>query len=318
MNALLRLLLLERLRKVNRHDGLQGYISAGTALILLAWAASAISAHWIQRLPRNSLDISILLLWMSWTFFAIATGKDFRRKSMQRKMITHNLKPADPWPMLLKSLATPSFQEHPRWLLPILVSGVISALVNFYVIQRIGFIRLIQAATQEKAVIDAEGVLENALANKNQILVIQAATSFVGPFLITLAVATVLWLLLALLGYNIPFKTNLAIAAHANMLAVVIKELMLVLTITIIPDITNFDLNNPLATNLAFFFKPISPTLLRLFSHLDALTFLNMAIIIIGLNRVCPKLSKGAAALMIGIPWTLYLACILITPFILS
>jgi hypothetical protein len=160
-------------------------------------------------------------------------------------------------------------------------------------------------------------VLESALANKNQILAIQAATSFVGPFLMALAVATVLWLLLVLLGYNIPFKTNLAIAAYANMLAVVIKELMMVVTIAIIPDITNFNLNNPLATNLAFFLKPTSPTLLRLFSNLDALTFLNMAMIIFGLNRVCPTLSKRAAALMIGIPWTLYLGCILIAPLLL-
>jgi hypothetical protein len=237
---------------------------------------------------------------------------------MQKKRIACNLESAAPWPRILKSLITPSFQENPRWLLPILVSGVLSTLVNFYVIQRIGFMRLIQSATQERVVIDAEGVLENALANKNQILAIQAVTSFIGPFLIVLAVATVLWLLLVFLGYNVPFKTNLAIAAHANMLAVVIKELMLVVTITIIPDITNFDLNNPLATNLAFFFRPISPILLRLFFSLDALTFLNMAMIITGLNRACPKLSKGVAALMIGIPWVFYLSCILIVPLMLS
>jgi hypothetical protein len=237
---------------------------------------------------------------------------------MQIKMLEHKINQATQWPMLLKSLETPSFKEHPRWLLPILVSGALSALVNFYVIQRIGFVRLIQAVTQEKAIIDAEGVLENALANKNQILAIQAATSFVGPFLLALAVATVLWLLLVLLGHNVPFKMNLAIAAHANMLAIVIKEIMLLATITIIPDIANFDLNNPLATNLAFFFKPSSPTLLRLFTNLDALTFLNMAMIAIGLNRSCPKLSKSAAALIIGIPWILYLGCILITPFLLS
>jgi hypothetical protein len=76
MNTLLRLLLLERLRKLRQHYGLQGYISAGTALILLVWAVSAVSAQWIQRLPRNSLDIFILLLWSSWVFFAVATGKD--------------------------------------------------------------------------------------------------------------------------------------------------------------------------------------------------------------------------------------------------
>jgi hypothetical protein len=237
---------------------------------------------------------------------------------MQRKMLTHGLELAAPWPMLIKLLKTPSFQEHPRWLFPILVSGILSALVNFYVIQKIGFIRMIQAVTQEKAIIDSKGVLENALTNKNQILIIQAATSFIGPFLIALVVATVLWLLLVLLGHNVPFKTNLAIAAHANMVAVVLKELMLIVTVMIIPDITNLDLNNPLATNLAFFFKPLSPTLLRLFSNLDALTFLNMAMIIVGINRACPKLSQGAATLIIGIPWVLYLGCILLTPLLLS
>jgi hypothetical protein len=233
---------------------------------------------------------------------------------MRGKIFAYNIS----LPMRFKSLATPSFKTKPPWLLPILVSGTLSALVNLYVIHRIGFTRLIQTAIKEKAVIDAEGVLENALANKNQILAIQAATSFIGPFLVVLAASIILWLLLILSGHDVSFRINLSIAARANMLAVLIKELMLFVTVTIIPDIANFDLNNPLATNLAFFFKPLSPTLHRLLLNLDALTMLNMALIIFGLNQACPKLSKGHAALILGIPWTLYLTCILIAPLILS
>jgi hypothetical protein len=240
------------------------------------------------------------------------------KKSMKGQTIMHAIKSASPWFMIFNPLTTTAFHERPRWLLPILISGILSSLVNLYIVHRIGFVRLVEAVTHEKALIDAQGVVENALANKNQILAIQAATSFIGPFLMAAAIATGLWLLLMLLGHNISFKTNLAITAHANMPTIVIRALMLAVTVTIIPNINNFDMNNPLATNLAFFLKPVSPPLLRLFSSLDALTFLNIVLLILGLTRACPQLPKGTATLMITIPWMIYLGCILAAPIFLS
>jgi hypothetical protein len=76
MNTLLRLLLVERFRKLNQSYGLQGYACAVSALFLLAWSASAVSIPWIQNLPEKNLGIFMLFLWIMWTLFAVATSKD--------------------------------------------------------------------------------------------------------------------------------------------------------------------------------------------------------------------------------------------------
>jgi hypothetical protein len=221
--------------------------------------------------------------------------------------------------MFLSPLSTlESFRENPRWLLPILISAFVSACANFYVIQRIGLAHLVDAISRNKAVIDPQGAMDNALAHQNQIFFIQAIIAFAGPILIVLAIAAVVWLLLVLFGYNIEWKQTFAVAAYANMLSTVLQQGMIALTVTWIADTGKFDMNNPLATNIAFFLKPLSPAAFRALSALDAITFMNMVLLIIGLTRVCSSLSKGKASMIIGIPWMIYTGGMLVVPALIS
>ena len=238
---------------------------------------------------------------------------------MQGKSHSHNLPSDSFWSMFFSPLITlESFRENPRWLLPIMISAVVSATANFYVIQRIGLVHLIEAISRNKAVIDPQGAMENALARQNQILGIQTIIAFAGPILIALVIATVLWLLLVLFGYNIHWKKSLAVVAHVNMLSILLREGMTALTVTWIADPGKFDMNNPLATNIAFFLKPLSPAAFRALSSLDAITFMNMALLVFGLTRVCTNLSKGNASMIVGIPWMIYVGGLLVTPALIS
>jgi hypothetical protein len=212
------------------------------------------------------------------------------------------------WSMFVRPLSTlSSLQERPRWLFPALVSGILSAAVNFYAVQRIGFIRLIEATTNARVAIDPQAIVQNALEHKTQILCFQALSTFISSFLVALGTAAVLWLLLVLCGYDMPFKRGLAVVAHVNLLSVVLRESMLILTTIFIGDMNQFDLNNPLATNIAFFVKPASPAILRLLTSLDVITFLNIALLIAGLTKVCGKLSVKTASMMVLGPWMVYL-----------
>lgn len=223
------------------------------------------------------------------------------------------------WSMFYSPLTTlESLRDHPRWMVSILISAIVSASANYYVIQRIGLVHLIEAISRNRAMLDPQGAVENALARQNQILGIQSIIAFTGPILIILAVATVLWLLLVLFGYNVPWKRIFSVVAYVNMLSTLLREGMTMLTVTWIADTSKFDMNNPLATNIAFFMKPLSPAAFRALSSLDVITFMNMALLMFGLTRMCTNLSKGSASMIVGIPWMIYVGGMLVVPTLIS
>lgn len=238
---------------------------------------------------------------------------------MPDKMAIHSSRPVSFWSMFASPVATlESLRDRPQWLIPVLLSATLCVAVNFYVIRRIGLVRLINAAAQAKAVIDPQAAIQNALAHRSEILTFQALTTFVSSFVTVLVIAKVLWLLLTLFGWDILFKKILGIVAHVKLLSVVIRECMLALTVTLIRDLNTLDLRNPLATNPAFFFRPTSPAAYRTLSSLDVITLMEISLLIVGLTKVCPRLSLWAASLLVVIPWTIYVGATLLLPFLFS
>ena len=209
-----------------------------------------------------------------------------------------------------------SLRAQPQWLYPVSFSAAVSVAVNFYVVKRIGLVRLVEAAFGEKTIIDPQGAIQNVLAYQGQVLGIQSASILANTFLIALVAAMVFWLLLTLFGYDISFRKTLAVVAHANMLPIVIKGCMIALTAAVIQDTGTIDLRNPLATNIAFFLQPSSPVAFRFLISLDAIKLINLVLLIIGLTRVCPKLSVGSASMLVLIPWAIYVAGTIYIPFL--
>ena len=113
-------------------------------------------------------------------------------------------------------------------------------------------------------------------------------------------------------------KKILAVAAYANMLSTLLRQGMTALTVTWIADISKFDMNNPLATNIAFFLKPLSPPAFRAFSAIDVITIMNLALLIFGLTRVCAGMSKKSATIIVGFPWMVYVGGMLVVPALIS
>jgi len=199
-----------------------------------------------------------------------------------------------------------SLREWPRWLCPLLVAAGCSAAVNFYVIWRIGLVRLMNAALQANMSVDPQAVLESAMAHRTMILVSQALASFAGTFVTAFVVAKVLWLIITVIGQDLQFRKVLAVVAHVTMLTVVIRQSMLALTATIMPNVENLDIRNPLATNAAFFLHPKSPVVLRLLGSFDIITFANILLIGLGLTKVSNRLSFRTACILVIVPWGVY------------
>jgi hypothetical protein len=228
-------------------------------------------------------------------------------------------KPVSFLSMFISPLATfDSLRDRPRWFFPVLLSAIVSGAANFYIIQRIGLIRLIKTASQSNRMIDPQIAVQNVLDHQNRIFAIQAVSVFVNVFVIALMTAVVFWLLLTILGHNISFKKSLAAVSHANMLPIIVRGCMTALAAAIIQDAGALNLRNPLATNIAFFLRPSSPVALRLLTSLDAITFANAILLAMGLKRVCPQLSVRAALAVVFICWAAYIGVKLFVPFFSS
>lgn len=207
-----------------------------------------------------------------------------------------------------------SLKGRPQWFYPLLLAAVYSVAVNFYVIQRIGFMRLMGTALQANAAIDPRAVLESALAHRAEILFFQGLAAFASTFLTAFVVAKVLWLIITVIGQDVLFKKVLAVVAHVTMLTVVIRESMLALTTTVMSNLDNLDMRNPLATNLAFFLHPRSPIVSRLLGSLDLITFTNILLLAMGLSKVSNRLSFRTACILVIIPWGVYTGASLLLP----
>jgi hypothetical protein len=224
-------------------------------------------------------------------------------------------KPASFWSIFTNPLAAlNALSIHPRWLFPVFLSATVSVVANLYIIHRIGFIRMIQTAAQSNGMIDLDGAIQSATAHQTQILCFQAISAFISAFLVPLGISLIFWLLLIMFRQDIPYKIILAIVAHVNLLSVILRQGMLALTVSILREPDAFNLKNPLATNLAFFLQPASPTAFHLLSSLDILTFLTLALLILGLTKACRDLSVQTAAVTVILPWILYVGVTLLAP----
>jgi hypothetical protein len=237
----------------------------------------------------------------------------------QKKGTWPAFNPGSFWFMFTNPVATlATLKQRSQWLLPVLAAATFSAAVNLYVIRCIGWARLINIAAQSNPLMDARAAIQNATDHPYQIFLFQALATSLSCLLTVLAGATVVWLLLVLCGQDIPLNKVLAILAYVTVLSEILRGCMLMLTTTLIRDPNALDLRNPLATNPAFFLRPRSALMFRLLSSLDLITFMSLALIIVGLTKVCIHLRIRLAAVAVLLPWALYIGATLLLPSFLS
>ena len=211
------------------------------------------------------------------------------------------------WEIFFSPFATlSSLSRRPRWFFPLLLAGIYSTVVSYYVFAQLGFIRLVARSVQANSSLDPDTVMQNALAHKTQIIVIQSLSAFLGAFATALLIALVLWLLVVLAGGDAVFKNIMALVAHVTLFSTVIRETMLAITITVTSDPDTFNFNNPLATNVAFFVHSSSRFTARILSSLDIITIATVVLLAVGLSKVSQRLSPTAAWLVVIVPWALY------------
>ena len=203
--------------------------------------------------------------------------------------------------------------RKPGWVLPIVLLTILSIAVSFGLNQRVNW-REFMSQQIEKSPQGAQ------LSTEQKEQRIEAGAKFapistyvfgtLGPLLIALIMALVMWGAYSLLGgASTNFSTAMAITAHAFMTGLISSPLFLLVIFLKAPG--TIDLDNPVATNLAAFLPDDSAKwLVALLKSFDVFTFWTLILIAIGFAVTSPKKLKGSKPYVIAFGvWAAYVVC---------
>lgn len=220
------------------------------------------------------------------------------------------------WFMFLDPVVTlESLRRHARVLAPLLIAATFGTAVNYYVVQRIGLRRLVEAAAVATGTFDKEAFIASALSNPGQLMAVQSASAFFGSILSVLALALLYYLLIVAAGADVTWKRVAAVVAHVTFATTAVRYSMVAMTAALgNPDA--FRLQNPIGTNLGFYLAMDSKVLQRLMTAFDILTIAGLILTVIGLRKVSDQLPAGVASAVVFGPWVLYVTAALWLPWL--
>jgi len=221
--------------------------------------------------------------------------------------------PAQPsgalWEMFVSPVATlQSLKERPRVLVPVLAASAWRTIVSYYVIYKIGLRTLLAASIRATASVDPDALLASAMQNKNQILMMQGASTFLGTAFGVFALALLYYLLVIAFGGDTTYKAVAAVVAHAIFFTTLVKQTMVGMVATLSRDPSSFNIQQPLGTNLAFFIDSNSRVVTKLMASFDILAIAGLVLSIAGLRAVSERFSTFAASAVVLLPWLVYVA----------
>jgi len=200
--------------------------------------------------------------------------------------------------------------RKPSWLLPVLLTTILSIGVSFAINQRMNWREFMSQQIEKSpraAQLSAEQKQQQIEGGAKFTPIFTYAIGVCGPILATLIIGLILWGVYSLLGgISTNFSTAFGITAHAFLTGLVSSPL-LILTLYLKPFGTA-DLENPLATNLA---APLpedaAKWLVALCKSFDLFTFWTLILLAIGFAAVNPKKLKGAKSFTIAFSvWAVY------------
>ena len=203
--------------------------------------------------------------------------------------------------------------RKPGWLVPIALLTVLSIAVSFGLNQRVNWREFMSQQIEKSpqgAQLSADQKEQRIEAGAKFAPISTYVFGTLGPLLIALIMALVMWGAYSLLGgTNTNFSTALAITAHAFMTGLISSPLFLLVIYLKAPG--TIDLDNPIATNLGAFLPDDSAKwLVALCKSFDVFTFWTLILIAIGFAVTSPKKLKGSKPYVIAFGvWAAYVVC---------
>jgi hypothetical protein len=203
--------------------------------------------------------------------------------------------------------------RKPGWVLPIVLLTILSMAVSFGLNQRMNWREFMSQQIEKSpqgAQLSADQKEQRIEAGAKFAPISTYVFGTLGPLLIALIFALVMWGAYSLLGgASTNFSTAMAITAHAFMTGLISSPLFLLVIFLKAPG--TIDLDNPVATNLAAFLPDDSAKwLVALLKSFDVFTFWTLILIAIGFAVTSPKKLKGSKPYVIAFGvWAAYVVC---------
>jgi hypothetical protein len=201
------------------------------------------------------------------------------------------------------------------WLVPFLLSTIVTLGFMFTVDKKIGFDRV--AENQVKMNQKAADRLDQLTPDQRE-KQMEMSAKFTRYFAYGSPVIGLLFLVIMALilwgsysfgaGSQVSFGKSIAVVAYANLVGIT-KFILAIIAIFAGADSDNFTLQNPVATNLGFLFDPVQHKVLyALGSQIDIINFWIISLVAIGFTYIC-KVKRGTSfAIVFG--WWAVLALI--------
>ncbi|MGH9466995.1 MAG: YIP1 family protein [Terriglobales bacterium] len=202
--------------------------------------------------------------------------------------------------------------RDPHFILCWCVQVVVSLLVGFTMLHRVGVYALARQALAQRGATQAlSGVqLQHALAAAAIGMRFTYYLAPIGTIVVSLIMAGIfLGLVNFVLGYEANYKQSVAVVSYAYL----VQTLYWLLTIVVLWLMANpasVTFTNPIGTNLGFFLdkNATSPFLYALATHMDVFAIWTVILLGIGLSKLGGKKGKVSAALGgVVVLWLLYI-----------
>jgi hypothetical protein len=212
--------------------------------------------------------------------------------------------------------------KKPSWMLPIVLTTILSIAVSFSIDQRINWREFMSQQIEKNpraAQMSAEQKQQQIEGGAKFSPAFTYGIGLLGPILGALVVSLVMWGAYSLLGgASTNFGTAFSITSHAFLTGLISSPLFIL--ILYLKPYGTADLENPIAANLAAFLPDDSAKwLVALCKSFDIFTFWTLVLLAIGFAAVNPKKLKGSKTYTIAFGvWAAFVACRVGWAFIFS
>ena len=212
--------------------------------------------------------------------------------------------------------------KKPSWMLPIVLTTILSIAVSFSIDQRINWREFMSQQIEKNpraAQMSAEQKQQQIEGGAKFSPAFTYGIGLLGPILGALVVSLVMWGAYSLLGgASTNFGTAFSITSHAFLTGLVSSPLFIL--ILYLKPYGTADLENPIAANLAAFLPDESAKwLVALCKSFDIFTFWTLILLAIGFAAVNSKKLKGSKTYTIAFGvWAAFVACRVGWAFIFS
>jgi Yip1-like protein len=212
--------------------------------------------------------------------------------------------------------------RKPSWLLPVVISTILGLMVSISINQRINWRDFMSQQIDKNpqaAQLSADQKQQRIEAGAKFAPISTYVFGTLGPVLVALIIALVMWGAYSLLGgISTNFGTAFGITAHAFLTGLVSSPLFIL--ILYLKPYGTADLDNPVAANIAALLpEDSSKWLFALCKSIDIFVFWTLILLAIGFAAVNPKKLKGAKPFTIAFTvWAVYVVCRVGWAFIFS